>query len=529
MKQELLKSRHYQIFFWCILLVAVTVRCIEFGTVPRGINQDEAMAGMDAWALSKYGTDRYGVFMPVHFTAWRYGQMSVLLSYCMIPFIKLFGFGTLAVRMPMLLASCGSVVLVYLVGKRLFSQRFALLVMVLTAINPWHFMQSRWALDCNLFPHVFLLAFYLMLIGLEKRRYLYLSMVFYGLTFYCYGVAVYSVIPFLLLYGCWCLGHRRLRVRELLLCAVIFSAVALPEILVMAINYFGWSTVETPLFTLSYFPESVRSNDILFLNFSVNQLIKNFAATVNTAFLQKPGAIYNALPDFGPMYYISVPFMLLGLLAFIRELPREQNMERKTGLTALWFFFLMGIWVGLVTYEVNVNRINIIFFPLLFLCGRGIAEAANQFKGLRIVTAAAYALCFELFLISYFTDFSDRIQIYFNVNFLSAVKTADETEGYDRLYITSNADWQKNPQMTEILTQYACGIDAKYYQEKTLVTGGRKLLPYSERYHFVDMNGLFQTDPSGLYLVHVTELGGLPFLYEVIGSEGNYVLLRPSF
>lgn len=527
MKRDLLTSKRCRILFWCILFLAVIVRCVEFGTVPGGINQDEAMAGMDAWALSKYGTDRYGVFMPVHFTAWRYGQMSVLLSYCMIPFIKLFGFGTLAVRMPMLLASCGTVVLVYLVGKRLFSQRFALLVMGLTAINPWHFMQGRWSLDCNLFPHVFLLAFCLMLSGLEKRKYLYLSMVFFGLTFYCYGIAVYSVIPFLLLYGCWCLKHGQLHIRELLLCALIFSVVALPEILVMAINFFGWSTVETPFFTLSYFPESVRSNDILFLNFSVNQLIKNFTALVNTALLQKPGAIYNSLPDFGPMYYISVPFILLGTASFRRDLSKEESMEVKTRWMALWHFFLMGIWVGLVTYQVNVNRINIIFFPLIFLCGRGIVGAAKKFRCLRYVTVAAYALCFELFLISYFTDFADRIQIYFNVNFLNAVKMADEMEGYDRLYITSNADWQSNWQMTEILTQYACLIDAAYYQEKTLVTGGRKLLPYSQRYHFMDMSRLAQADASGLYLVHVTELEELPFLYEVIQSEGNYVLLRP--
>ena len=527
MKRELLTGKRYGILFWCILFLAVIVRCVGFGAVPGGINQDEAMAGMDAWALSKYGTDRYGVFMPVHFTAWRYGQMSVLLSYCMIPFIKIFGFGTLAVRMPMLLASCGSVVLVYLVGKRLFSQRFAFLVMGLTAINPWHFMQSRWALDCNLFPHVFLLAFCLLLSGLEKRKYLYLSMVFFGLTFYCYGIAVYSVIPFLLLYGCWCLKHGQLRIRELLLCALIFSVVALPELLVMAINFFGWSTVETPFFTLSYFPESVRSDDILFLNFSVNQLIKNFTAMIDTALLQKPRGIYNALPDFGPMYYISIPFMLLGMAAFRRDLSKEENIEEKTRWMALWLFFLMGIWVGLVTYQVNVNRINIIFFPLIFLCGRGIVEAVKKIRSLRYVTVAAYALCFELFLISYFTDFADRIQIYFNVNFLSAVKTADEMEGYERLYITSNADWQSNWQMTEILTQYACRIDAAYYQEKTLVTGGRKLLPYSQRYHFVDMSRLAQVDPSGLYLVHVTELEELPFLYEVIESDGNYVLLRP--
>ena len=58
-----------RILFWCILALAVLLRCIRFAAVPDGINQDEAMGAMDAWALSKYGTDRYGIFLPVHFIA----------------------------------------------------------------------------------------------------------------------------------------------------------------------------------------------------------------------------------------------------------------------------------------------------------------------------------------------------------------------------------------------------------------------------------------------------------------------------
>lgn len=137
-------NKNRKIFFWSILALAVILRCIRFATVPDGINQDEAMGAVDAWALSKYGTDRYGTFLPVHFTAWRYSQMSVLLAYCMVPFIKLFGFNTVTVRLPMVLISSGAVALVYLVGRKLFSERIALVAMLLTAVNPWQFMQSRW-------------------------------------------------------------------------------------------------------------------------------------------------------------------------------------------------------------------------------------------------------------------------------------------------------------------------------------------------------------------------------------------------
>lgn len=545
------RDRRQRIAFWVIFLFAVTVRCIGFVSIPGGVNQDEAMAAVDGWALAQYGTDRFGVRLPVHFSAWQYGQMSVLLSYCMIPFFKLFGFCTMAVRLPALLISCGGVALTYLVGKRLFDGRAALAVMALTAVNPWHFMQSRWALDCNLFPHVFLLAFWLLLLGLEKRRFLYLSMVFFGLTFYCYGIAVYSVIPFLVVYAAWCLWKKQLKIRELLLCALIFGAVALPEILVMAINMFHWDTIETPLFTMSYFPGSIRSNDILLLNFSFAQLGRNIRAAVRCCFLQTPDHLYNALPAFGPMYHISIPFMAVGIAGFTRKLFREREIRTKTDMLALWGFLVMGVWVGATTFEVNVNRINIIFYPLIFMCGYGLqmterfvskhipgkrcggksadaAEPAGERCGrvFGIMAMAAYAVCFALFLGVYFTSFKEQIKVNFNVNFLEAVKEADSMEAYEKLYITGDMDWQYNLSMAEILTQYACGIDALYFQGITDSTGGRELLPYSERYHFIEVQYLNEADEKGAYLIHTSELGEIPFEVEVIREMGRYVLVK---
>ena len=114
---EHMDGRKRKAAFWAIFLFAVIVRCIGFVSIPGGVNQDEAMAAVDGWALAQYGTDRFGVRFPVHFSAWQYGQMSVLLSYCMVPFIKLLGFQTAAVRLPALLISCGGVALVYLVGR----------------------------------------------------------------------------------------------------------------------------------------------------------------------------------------------------------------------------------------------------------------------------------------------------------------------------------------------------------------------------------------------------------------------------
>ena len=525
----------YNRIFWLILSAALLLRVVGICAVPTGVNQDEAMLAMDAWALSKYGTDRYGTYMPVHFEAWKYGQMSVLLAYLMVPFIKVLGFQTLAVRLPMALVSTLCVGIVYLIGKRLFSEKQALVIMALTAVNPWHFMQSRWALDCNLFPHIFLIGLYLLLLGLEKRRYLYLSMVFFGLTFYCYGVAVYTVPVFLVLYAVWCLWRKQLKIRHVLVSILIFLAVALPEILTMAINMFGWSTIETPLFTMQYFPESIRSNDILLLNFSWEQLWKNAQSLVNQVFLQKPDWLHNAIPEYGPLYKMSLPFVVIGMVAFTVRVFRysgriEAARTEKQADFALWCALLTGIWTGLVTREVNINRVNIIFYPLIILCGYGIWTVVGWFEKYRQVVAGmvlgAYCVCVTGFFVSYFTEFPQDIQWYFNRDFLEITEEADGLEDYDTLYITGHMNWQYNCQMAEILTQYSCKIDSHYYQELTNTTGGRALLPYSQRYHFVDMAYQNFADGDALYILHRSEVAYLPEGYEVVAENGAYVVVR---
>ena len=99
------KKKFYIVSLMLIVLVAVLIRTWQFGTIPGGMNQDGAMAAVDAKALAEYGTDRFGMRYPVHLTAWGYGQMSALMSYLMAPCIKLLGLSVFSARLPMLLVS----------------------------------------------------------------------------------------------------------------------------------------------------------------------------------------------------------------------------------------------------------------------------------------------------------------------------------------------------------------------------------------------------------------------------------------
>lgn len=44
------------------------------------------------------------------------------------------------------------------VARRIGGRGFALTALFLLALNPWHMVMSRWALEANMLPHVVLLA-----------------------------------------------------------------------------------------------------------------------------------------------------------------------------------------------------------------------------------------------------------------------------------------------------------------------------------------------------------------------------------
>ena len=100
-------ARTRRALFWLILAIGIFARVFRFGLVPGGINQDEAFAGYEAWALLNYGIDTAGYHNPVYLTAWGSG-MNALESYLMMPFIALFGLKVWVIRLPQLIVSCMS-------------------------------------------------------------------------------------------------------------------------------------------------------------------------------------------------------------------------------------------------------------------------------------------------------------------------------------------------------------------------------------------------------------------------------------
>ncbi len=517
-KQE--ETGFKRLFLFLAVYALIAVRVIAIGEIPGGLNQDGAMGAVDAKALADYGTDRFGTFMPAHFEAWGYGQMSVLLSYLTVPFIWLMGLTKTAIRLPMVLASLAGIGAVWGMVKRTFGEKTGLAALLLLAINPWHFMQSRWALDCNLFPHMFVLGVCFLMAGIKRKADLYLSMVFFALCMYCYGVSFYMV-PFFLLTVCiFLLRDKKVGVREIMVCLLIYFGIAWPIYGTMLINFMKWDTVRLPFVTLQFFSGNVRSADILF--FSENkgqQLLANLQSLVNVVFLQRDDLIWNTVRGFGTMYHCAQPFVILGAVLGMRGAFKEEDGDKKIGCRILAVYWIFALLTGLMINYVNVNRINIIFYIHIIFAAVGISFLVKRWKMSLVILSA-------LFFHAYFTSWAGEIDKAFYGDFVDAVEFAKEYD-CDRYYITPDTQYEGAYQVTEILTLFLFDIDAEFYQGKT-DRWHDKEIPYKERFIYRNLPAEeVRAEGDGAYIFKTWDRGRFPDDVFYVVFFGEYAAAIP--
>ena len=476
-----LDKKFYKILFILILLVSILVRGYKLGIIPAGVNQDGAMAAVDAKSLAIYATDRYGMVLPVHLTAWKYGQMSALLSYIMVPFIKLFGLNTFAMRLPVLIVSVLGLIFLYLLSKDLFDKNVALIILFIAAINPWHILQSRWALDCNLFPHFIIAGVYFLNLfkNNQKRKYLIISMFIFGLSMYCYGVSIYTVPPLLLFSAIYLFKENYVKIKDIILAIVSYLFIAWPFILTMIINFLKLKTVKIFGFTIPYFKDSVRSNDILFFsNHIIKQIIFNFKCVLKII-LQFKDDIWNSIPQYGTMYLFSLPLIILGLIIVI-------NKRKENNSYLIIILIFICLLTGIFTNKVNTNRINIIYYPFMIFNGVGLFYLLKDKRKLGLVILGIYCISFTFFVTSYFTTYNKVSNQAFYSD-LKQVLTVTKDIKDKKFYITANSKFYGSSNVSEILTLFYHDIDAKFFQGKTKDKNG---FYYRDKYHYVDVKNM---------------------------------------
>ncbi len=470
-----LSNNIYWIIFCAFFILGFCLRVYKFSQIPAGINQDEAMAAVEAKSLLEYGTDRFGMRYPVYFTGWIYSQMNVLMSYIMILPIKLFGFNIFAVRLPNLFFSIIGMIFLFILSKDMFGKIPALIIFNFCTINPWHIMQSRWALEANLLPHIFIIAIYFFYRGLKnsKKIFIYLSMFFFAMCMYCYGISFYTVNLFLLICAIYIYTKKILSLKEIIYCFLIYLLFSWPIYAVMFINIFDIDTIRTPWFTIPYFPYQCRQKDILFFcDNPILQLKMNFVSLLKFLF-QICLSTSSNINDFGAIYICSVPLLFLGIIYACKNF--------RTEFFIVLTNFFIGIFAALITSDIDLclNRANFIFYSMIILIGIGINNLINK-KNFYVLFVIYYMMT-ATFCSIYFNEYKNYIAEVFYYDFVEVLEYTKKNN-YEQIFITSNTQYRNSADVSEIITLFCHNIDSKYFRGQKKINS--KI--YAEKYFYKD-------------------------------------------
>lgn len=419
-----------------IIFIAILVRAWSFGSIPPGLNQDEASTAYDAFALLHYGVDRIGFPFPVVLVSWGSG-MYALAAFLAMPTIGLFSLTITAARLPHLVMGIVGMVVFLMLVRELTDKQTTRIAAFLIAICPWHIMLSRWGLDSNLFPTVFLLGVTCAVIAVRRPWFLLGAFSFFGLSLYAYGTA-YVVVPvFLLLASPYALIQGFWKWKPFLWSCGVLALLGLPIGLFLLINSLHLPSIVTPVLSIPRLLGTPRYETMGNIHITDPQFFANVSQNLIDAFhlllSQNDGLLWNALPDYGALYFITTPLILLGF-----GLLCEQCLRRRSTPASFLLAWCCAAVVLSAFVSVNINRINIALFPLLFCATLGLAFLRRHlFVFVPIV--ALYVLLFAGFIWSYFTVFPLQIGPMFFASFTDAIAAASQRPT-DRVCVTDNVN-----------------------------------------------------------------------------------------
>ncbi|MBQ2937673.1 MAG: glycosyltransferase family 39 protein [Clostridia bacterium] len=343
--------------------------------------------------------------MPAFLVAWGSGQ-NALLTYLMIPFIKILGLNVLSVRLPMAILGCISLVIMYLLLNKISNKKIATIGLTFFAICPWHIMKSRWGLESNLFPDLILIFTYLLVKGLEDKNKIlyYLSFAIAGITAYAYGTSYYFLPVFIIPLLIMLVKKQKITIKQAIISIAIVGLVSLPIILYVIVNTLNLNQINLPFVTIPKL-EVNRYKELtaIFSSDFFTSSMSNFIESMKILITQTDGLPWNSIYPFGTIYIFSTVFTIIGLINSFRN---EKMIEIK-------YDFIFNIWfiVSIIlTFicEPNINRLNIIMIPIIYYTIIGIYLVVNNKKKVALGIVILYVISFGLFMYKYLNENCDE-------------------------------------------------------------------------------------------------------------------------
>ena len=343
-----------------LVLFSFAIRFLWLDRSPRGLLIDEAHFGYISYSLVETGRDEHGISWPIIFKGFGDQKLPVQ-AYLLMPFIKLIGLNSVAVRLPSVIAGSLLVAAIYwLLREFEIKRELTLFGSLIVALSPWTFMMSRFAYEAN----IALLFFTLGLVFLYKITqqkgwwWAAASAVMMTLTWYTYIAFRPITLLFSIGFLIFLLATKQVDWKKTALFMGIFIALVAPlfssklvasgaarfnQIGILADKGLVMEINQNRTFCDDKLPKSICY--VLWnkpLHFG-KELLQRFAITYSPQFLFTAGdeqLRYQSVEDFGQFYLILLPLLFLGMVG---TLFKVETQEKTTNPRV---FVLLGLLIA---------------------------------------------------------------------------------------------------------------------------------------------------------------------------------------
>lgn len=167
------------VLFCIVLAVGALFRLYKIESIPAGLNHDAAWEGLYAVRINQ------GIhYEPFVACCGSFGR-ETMFFYVIAFFQQIAGVTALAIELASTTGGVATLVVFYLLVRKLFGPRVALVAMLLLAVSGWHLTFSRVGWRAILVPFFEALAVYLLLVAIDSRK-----LVFYVLAGIALGLSL---------------------------------------------------------------------------------------------------------------------------------------------------------------------------------------------------------------------------------------------------------------------------------------------------------------------------------------------------
>lgn len=403
-----MKDSAYNILTLILFAAFIFLLFLRVDEVPIPYHTDEAGAIYDGVSIAKYHCDRYSVRFPVYFMNYGTHGSSALYGYSAAIIFSLLGYSITAARLPAIILSLLASSALTMIMRREKGDMASLLTIAFFCILPFSIMHSRWGLDAYLlFPMLTIsCSIFRYTVETGKIKWFVLTGISFGITLYSYSVS-YILLPLLLGVNLmYLLLIKKINRKQILAMGIPLFCLAVPLIMMIAVNNGFIPEIRTRFFSIpklsSYGVSDLRLKNIID-NLSFGHYNIFYRIFVDDFLL------YNAIPRFGTVYFISIPLVIYGFFLSLKGMIHSfQTKEYHLDFLMVTLFCLV-FCINLFTENTNINRLCAIYIPIIYFLVSASINIVRKRKILAIFAGGLYLVCFSFFIHYYFNDFNEDI------------------------------------------------------------------------------------------------------------------------